>query len=143
MRFLVAGSFVTTSTVKLVLRSDEHSDIVVVCRASNKAIGEVASSTAIVTVAGSTVLPPTQHTPNRFSVFDQAGNELLESNSTDYTPSDASLITGTKPESWTMIVAIACSVGGVVFFALIGCLIYVLIRGKAKKFEGTQKSFTN
>ena len=35
-----------------------------------------------------------------------------------------------------MIVAIACSVGGVVFFALIGCLIYVIVRGKAKKFEG-------
>ncbi|XP_055354578.1 synaptogenesis protein syg-2-like isoform X2 [Paramacrobiotus metropolitanus] len=124
------GAFITTSTIIIKLSPDEYSDISVTCQAANSEISEVSRTSAVVTVTPKII--PMQPTTNKFDVYDAAGNPIDTTNATDV---DSVGQTGTKPENLTMIVAVSASVGGAVFCALLGCLIYVLIRGKSKKFE--------
>lgn len=126
------GLYITYSTLIVRLLPDESADdISVACQAVNPETNEISrTSAAIKLFPKSGVRHPALS--NRFSVYDAAGNELEAVNGTDL----EAIQTGTKSDNFAMIVAVSASVSCAVFFTILGCLLYVVIRGRGKKFEG-------
>ena len=144
-RSFFLGAFVTTTNITINVPAGNLRDISVTCQATNPKTKETKRSTGVIAVEQPAVdVPYTVGLPtpsSEIAVLDENNNVVDPSNVTFADVDGAAFIGGTRPENLTMVIAISASVGGAVFCALLACLIYVMIRGKAKKFEGTEIRF--
>ncbi|OQV12965.1 putative Synaptogenesis protein syg-2 [Hypsibius exemplaris] len=127
------GGFVTTVEFTMKIR-ERATDITVTCVAINPVTKEKTDSKKIILIDVPNRGRGAPTAPSEIEVRDVDNQPIEPSNITALEMDGASFV-GTKPDNLTMVIAISASIGGAVFFALLGCLIYVIIRGKAKKFE--------